>query len=82
MAISLKPNERLVCIGSTAQRAPDGTPYPSVPMYIIVEDSDVDPTSGLSAGEAELYEDIAGILAAKFKQYVDGVKASEREAAL
>ena len=74
MARKLKDNESLVCIGSTALRAPDGTPYPSVPMYVIVDESQVDKKTGLSEGENELNNDIAKVFAGKFKQYVDGVK--------
>lgn len=74
MARKLKENEYLVCVGSTAMRAPDGTPYPSVPMYVIVDESQVDKKTGLSEGETELNNDIAKVLAGKFKQYVDGVK--------
>ncbi|GHV35797.1 hypothetical protein FACS18949_14470 [Clostridia bacterium] len=34
--ITLKENERLVYAGKTALRAPDGTPLPAVPQYMIV----------------------------------------------
>jgi len=79
MARLLAPNERLVLIGSTAMRAPDGTPYPSVPMYIIVDESQVNEKTGLSHGEEELIEDISGLLAKKFKQYYDAAQALERQ---
>ena len=47
--------EKYVQIGSSALRAPDGTPYPSVPIYIKVDESAVDPESGLTEGEKELF---------------------------
>lgn len=78
MAEKLKPNERLVCVGSTALRAPDGAFLPSVPLYIKVDESAVDLKTGLTPGEAELQDDIAAVLAPMFKQYMDGVKALER----
>ena len=74
MAAMLKTNERLVRIGETALRAPDGTPLPTVPMYIIVDEKAVDTKTGLTKGEAELSHDIASLLAPKFKEYMDGVK--------
>jgi hypothetical protein len=39
----LKPNERLVRTGKTDLRAPDGTPLPAVPQYMIVAVEDADP---------------------------------------
>lgn len=77
MARKLKDNEHLVCVGQTAMRAPDGSFYPSVPMYVIVGEEQVDKETGLSEGEEELNTDIAKVLALKFKQYVDGVKEAE-----
>ena len=37
MSRDLKPTERLVQIGQTALRAPDGSFLPAQPLYIIVE---------------------------------------------
>ena len=79
MAITLKPNQRLVCAGQTALRSPDGTPLPAVPMYIIVDESVIDPKTGLAPGEAEMHDDIAAVLAPMFKQYMDGVEELEKE---
>jgi hypothetical protein len=43
--ITLKKNERLVLAGNTALRAPDGTPLPSVPTYIIASINKADPAA-------------------------------------
>ena len=76
MAQILKPNERIVCVGQTALRAPDGTPLPAVPLYKIVDvgEAHID-TAGLSVGESGLYDDIAAVFGGKFKEYIDGCKA-------
>lgn len=78
MAETLKPNERLVCVGATAMRAPDGSFLPSAPLYVKVSESEVNSNTGLSKGEEELMTDIGGVLAQKFKQYVDGIKELEQ----
>jgi len=80
MAINLKANERLVCVGQTALRAPDGMPLPAVPMYVIVKEQDIDPKSRLSTSEIDLHSDIASELALLFKKYVDGVEKLSEEA--
>jgi len=41
----LQPNERLVCVGKTALRAPDGTPLEGVPQYMIVQADKADPAA-------------------------------------
>ena len=75
MSRLLKPNEKLVCVGLTALRAPDGTPLQGVPMYVIVDECIVEPKTGLSYGEAGLFDDVVkNVLAPKFKEYMDGVK--------
>jgi|GEM_PF-483801 len=78
MAMKLKANERLVCVGQTALRAPDGTPLPAVPLYKIVDASEVgaECSGNLTTGESGLYDDIAAVFGQKFKQYVDGVEAA------
>ncbi|MCL2575694.1 MAG: hypothetical protein FWE33_04600 [Defluviitaleaceae bacterium] len=79
MAIkTLAPHQRLVQCGQTALRAPDGTPLPAVPMYIIVGDDVVCEKTGLAESEIDLHRDIAAELAALFGQYVEGVEALER----
>ena len=77
MAERLKDGEMLVCVGRTAMRRADGSFLPSVPLYIKVHESQVDAETGLSQGEAELNNDIAKVLAGKFKQYMDGVRETE-----
>jgi len=71
MARTLKKNERLVCVGQTALRDPDGTPLQSVPMYIIVRADDVDHETNMSIGESGLIDNITEVLAGKFRQYVN-----------
>lgn len=73
MSRDLKPTERLVQIGQTALRAPDGSFLPAQPLYIIVEAAPDEPQDKLfSAGEEELLTDVSGIFAKKFAQYVQG----------
>lgn len=43
--IGLKKNQKLVYAGETALRAPDGTPLPSVPQYMIVNVEEADPAA-------------------------------------
>ena len=43
MAIILNENERLLFAQMSALRAPDGTPLPAEPLYIIVDASAADP---------------------------------------
>jgi hypothetical protein len=80
MARTLKNDERLVQIGQTAMRAPDGSFLPAIPMYIIVKAADVLPEKNLSTGEAELVADIGGLFAEKFAQYVKGTQHAGVEA--
>lgn len=55
MSRDLKPTERLVQIGQTALRAPDGSFLPAQPLYIIVEAAPDEPQDKLfSAGEEQL----------------------------
>ena len=73
MSRDLKPTERLVQIGQTALRAPDGSFLPAQPLYIIVEAAPDEPQDKLfSAGEEKLMTDVSGIFAKKFAQYVQG----------
>jgi len=75
MATLLQPHERLVCIGSSALRAPDGSPLESVPIYKIVGESSVNSETGMSDCEAEFFEKtVARRLAPKFKKYTDELK--------
>ena len=73
MSRDLKPTERLVQIGQTALRAPDGSFLPAQPLYIIVAAEPDEPQDKpFSAGEEELLTDVSGIFAKKFAQYVQG----------
>lgn len=51
--ITLRKNERLVYAGKTALRAPDGTPLPAVPQFIIVSADKTDPTRVTPLGKNE-----------------------------
>lgn len=73
MARVLKPNERLVQIGQTALRAPDGSFLPAQPLYIVVEAAPNEPEDKpFSAAEETMLTDVSGIFAKKFAQYVKG----------
>ena len=82
MAQTLQPHERLVCVGQTALREPGtGKPLPAVPLYRIVDAGEAgageyDRKAIMTTGESGLYDDIAAVFGAKFKQYVDGVEAA------
>jgi hypothetical protein len=72
--VKLKKNERLVFAGNAALRAPDGTPLPSVPQFVIVG---VDEATG---SVAELKDNERLILAGRV--FTDKQRAEERFAAL
>ncbi len=69
--------EKYVQVGQTALRAPDGTPYPAVPLYIKVPDDSIDPATELAECEKELLSDIGGVLAPLFKHYMDAISKLE-----
>lgn len=73
--IGLKENQRLVYAGETALRAPDGTPLPAVPQYMIVSVDEADP-----AFVAELQDNERLILAGTVHN--ERISAEERFAAL
>lgn len=75
MARELQPNERLVQIGQTALRAPDGSFLPAQPLYVVVSASEVIPETEMSKGEGECLADVAGIFAEKFGRYVKDTRA-------
>lgn len=60
-------------IGTMSLRAPDGEFLKAVPIYDEVQTSE---ESGLSKADEKACNDIAVILAAKFKQYRDGLTAA------
>lgn len=64
-----------VQIGVTALRAPDGTFLPSTPIYAEVPFAT---NEGITPTENDTIDDIAQILAEKFKQYIDKTKAAKR----
>ena len=64
-------SERYIQVGVTALRDPmTGGYLPSVPLYIEATDDSV-------AAEDRLLDNIGGVLAQKFKQYMDGCKKAE-----
>ena len=80
----LGSGEVLVEAGTESIRGPDGMPYLVVQLYNKVDIGDINvneltaaPNKRL-AHAAGLYDDIADVLRGKFKQYMDGVKALER----
>lgn len=64
-------------IGITALRDEEGKFLPAVPLFVQVPEAEIT-KSGQSTGEAELTDSISQILAEKFGQYIQGVKALER----
>ena len=64
-------SERYIQVGVTALRDPmTGGYLPSVPLYIEATDDAV-------AAEDRLLDNIGGVLAQKFKEYMDGCKKAE-----
>lgn len=60
MAITLKPNQRLMFDDYTRIRAPDGTLLPQVPQYVIVDVSEADPDRVEVLKKGEILEHIGG----------------------
>ena len=73
--ITLEKNERLVYAGEIALRAPNGTPLPAVPQYIIVPVEQADPATVAEVGENER-------LVYGGRVFTDRQRAEERFAAL
>jgi len=73
--ITLHENERLIQAGTVALRAPDGSPLPAVPQYIIVHVDEADTAAAREVQENErvLY---GGVV------FNDKKRAEERFAAL
>ncbi len=44
----LKEGERLIYAGETALRAPNGTPLPSVPQFMIIPSAEADPAAAVT----------------------------------
>lgn len=64
-------SEKYIQVGVTALHDPlTGGYLPSVPLYIEATDDAV-------AAEDRLLDNIGGVLAQKFKQYMDGCKKAE-----
>lgn len=61
--------ETFVQVGMTAKRDPrTGGFLPAVPLYIKVEEEEAE------AVEQDLIDDLAGLLAMRMKQYIDGCR--------
>lgn len=69
-------DERFIQIGCTALRDAKGGFLPAVPVYIRVPAKDVDQQTGFSEGEKVLFEELGGVLADRFRQYVEENKKS------
>ncbi len=67
----------LVQIGIKALRAPSGEFLESVPIFAEIPKERITP-EGLTKTEDKTIDDISRIMAQKFKQYIDGVKAAEK----
>lgn len=73
--ITLDKNERLVCAGTVALRAPDGTALPAVQQYIIVSDDETDHATTHAIKENQR-------LVCGGRVFTDRQRAEERFAAL
>lgn len=75
---SVDGNLAFVQVGVTALRDESGLFLPATPLYIAVEPSGINPSTGQSPGEAELVDNIGQVLAEKFDAYVAGCRQLER----
>ena len=71
----LRPHERFVYAGDVALRAPNGTPLPAVPQYMIVTVDEADPALIADARDDERF-----VMAAL--RFTDRQRAEDRFAAL
>lgn len=65
---------KYIQIGVTALRGPDGTPLPSVPLYIKVDD-DVEEEQM----QEPMITDFAGLCAKKYSEYVNAKSKSKEK---
>ena len=70
----MSKKETFVQIGVTAMRSPDGTFLPSVPLYVKVPAEDGTPC-GEHAGDNPEIQDVSGVFANKYRQYVEAQRA-------
>lgn len=71
---TLKENEMLLQIGTQALRGPKGEIISKAAVCVIVRK----PEAGtLTTGEASVCDDIASVLAGKFRQYTDGIRRAD-----
>ena len=78
MAEQAKNGEWFVQVGVTAMRDPGtGEFLPARPLYIKVDEQEIDRSTGLSAGENVALQDVARIFADKFKQYHEGIQETK-----
>ena len=71
---TLKDNEMLLQIGTQALRGPQGQIISKAAVCVIVRKPE---TGTLTTGETIACDDIAAVLAEKFKQYTDGVRRAD-----
>lgn len=78
------PKEAYIQVGICALRDPfTGDPLPAEPIYIKAPADETAPVSQtaaklLSNGEKDLLNGIAGVLAAKHREYVNGIKRIDK----
>ena len=70
-------NGVFVEVGFSALRDEEGKFLPAVPLFIQVPAEEIN-QHGQSPGEVELTDSISQILAEKFGQYIQGVKAESK----
>jgi hypothetical protein len=70
---------RVIPIGVTALREPDGTPMKSITMYVDADEAQAAGLVPMPEKETAASCDVAGLFTAKHKAYIQAVKAAERE---
>lgn len=70
MARVLLPGEALEEVGRMGLRSPDGDITETVPLFRIISAEDINPKSNMTSNEEKPCEDIARVLANKFKEYI------------
>ena len=69
---------RYVQVGVAALRAPDGRPLPAVPLFIREDDAARTGERLAAEGIPVPEDELAQMLAGKFRQYAEGVRRAER----
>ena len=69
----------MVQVGVMALRTPDGEFLPATPIYKEIPDEDFNKKTGMTHAEERACDELAVLLAKKFKQYKDGCKKIAEE---